>query len=367
MKVLFVNSVCGIGSTGKICADLARELEAQGHICKIAYGRDGFVPEDCRKYAVRIGSDLDVKLHGIRSRLLDDHGMGSVKATAGFLKWAEEFQPDLLWLHNLHGYYLNYPMLFDWIKKHPGLEVKWTLHDCWAFTGHCAYFSMAGCGRWKDHCGECPQKGSYPASLFRDNSYDNYETKRASFTGVNNMTLITPSNWLADLVRQSFLGEYPVEVCYNKIDQSVFKPTPGTFRQDHGLEGRKIILGVASVWDARKGLKDFLELAGMLDGRYTVVLVGLSRQQCENLPANVLGIRRTNNAAELAHLYTTADVFVNFSQEETFGMTTVEALYCGTQAIVYKGTACEEIVNRYGGIAAEPSVAAVCDIIKDLF
>ena len=365
MKVLFVNSVCGIGSTGKICVDLARELEAQGHECKIAHGRDGFVPEAYRKYAVRIGSDLDVKIHGVRSRILDDHGLGSVKATAAFLKWAEEYRPDLLWLHNLHGYYLNYRMLFDWIKKHPEMEVKWTLHDCWAFTGHCAYFTMAKCERWKDHCGNCPQKDSYPATLFRDNSCRNFDIKRASFTGVKNMTLITPSNWLADLVRQSFLGCYPVEVHYNRIDREIFKPTPGTFRAEHGFENKKIILGVASVWDARKGLKDFVELAGMLDENFVIVLVGLTPQQCENLPENVLGIQRTNNVVELAHLYTTADIFVNFSQEETFGMTTVEALYCGTNAVVYKGTACEEIVDQYGGIAVEPNVAAVYEIVKN--
>ena len=365
MKVLFINSVCGIGSTGKICVDLAAELEAQGHECKIAYGRDAFVPEKYRKYAVRIGSDLDVKVHGVRSRLLDDHGLGSRAATAAFLKWAEDYRPDLLWLHNLHGYYINYKMLFHWIKKHPQLQVRWTLHDCWAFTGHCAYFTMAGCDRWKDHCRECPQKGSYPASVLRDNSYHNFETKRESFTGVQNMTLITPSHWLADLVRQSFLGQYPVEVHYNKIDRSIFKPTPGTFREDHGLENKKIILGVASVWDERKGLRDFLRLAGMLDDRFVIVLVGLSQQQCAGLPGNVLGIQRTNNAAQLAAIYTTADLFVNFSQEETFGMTTVEALYCGTPAVVYKGTACEEIVNQYGGTAVDANVESVYEIVKN--
>lgn len=366
MKVLFINSVCGIGSTGRICVELAEQLTAEGHECKIAYGRDGFVPEKYRKYAVRIGSDMTVKAHALRSRILDDHGWGSAAATREFLKWADEFQPDLLWLHNIHGYYINYRMLFAWIKEHPGLQVKWTLHDCWAFTGHCAYFSMAKCERWKDHCRNCPQKRSYPASMLRDNSCYNFEAKRESFTGVPHMTLITPSYWLADLVRQSFLGEYPVEVCYNKIDKSVFKPTPGTFRAEHGLEDKKIVLGVASVWDERKGLNEFCRLAEMLDERFMIVLVGLNEKQMQKLPGNILGIARTNSTKELAEIYSAADIFVNLSLEETFGMTTVEALYCGTQPVVYKGTACEEIVNKFGGIAVDANVESVYAVIKDI-
>lgn len=364
MKVLFINSVCGTGSTGRICGELADELTAQGHECKIAYGRDGFVPEKYRHYGVRIGSDLDVRIHGVRSRLLDDHGLGSRRATEKFLKWAEEFRPDLLWLHNIHGYYLNYPMLFDWIKKHPDMQVKWTLHDCWAFTGHCAYFSMAQCEKWKTGCSSCPQKGSYPASLVRDRSSANFEAKKKAFCGVSNMTLITPSQWLADLVKQSFLGEYPVQVQYNRVDRSVFRPTPSGFRQRYGLENKKIVLGVASVWDERKGLDIFCRLAGMLDERYAIVLVGLTGKQIQSLPKGILGLGRTNDVTELAGIYTAADIFLNPSLEETFGMTTVEALCCGTQPVVYKGTACEEIVSKFGGIAVEPGIENICAVLE---
>ena len=149
MKILMINVVCGIRSTGRICTDLAAEMEAQGHEVKIAYGRET-VPEKYQKYAVRIGTDWDVKLHGLKSRLLDAHGLGSKKATKHFLDWAEEYKPDLLWLHNIHGYYINYELLFAWIKRRPDMEVKWTLHDCWAFTGHCSHFSFVKCYRWKD-------------------------------------------------------------------------------------------------------------------------------------------------------------------------------------------------------------------------
>ena len=335
MKVLMINVVCGIRSTGRICTDLAAELEAQGHEVKIAYGRES-VPAEYRKYAVRIGSDLDVMLHGAFSRLFDAHGLGSRRATEAFLRLAEEYRPDLLWLHNIHGYYINYELLFSWIKKHPEMEVRWTLHDCWAFTGHCSHFTAVGCDQWKSGCTRCVQKRRYPASLFADNCKENYARKRRAFTGVENMTLITPSRWLAELVGQSFLKEYPVEVRYNTIDTAVFKPTPSDFRERYGLDGKKIVLGVASVWDDRKGLDDFIELAKLLDDSYAVVLVGLSEKQIRALPEGIIGIRRTDSARELAAIYTAADVFVNPTHEDTYPSTNLEAQACGTPVITYR-------------------------------
>lgn len=348
MKVLFINSVCGIGSTGRICTDLAAELEAQGHECKIAYGRMEEVPEQYKKYAVRIGTDADMKLHGLRTRLLDEHGFGSRRATRDFLKWADEFNPDMLWLHNLHGYYINVELLFDWIKSRPGMKVNWTLHDCWAFTGHCAHFTYAKCEKWKTHCENCPQKGRYPASILRDNSENNYLNKKRLFTQVEGMTLITPSQWLAGLVKQSFLRDYPVEVRYNKIDASVFKPTPGDFRERYGLEGKKIILGVASTWDERKGLSDFFRLADMLDESYRIVLVGLNGKQMKELKPNMTGIPRTNSTRELAEIYTAADVFFNPTKEEVFGLVNAEAEACGTRVITYAAGGAPETIHAAG-------------------
>ena len=335
MKVLFINSVCGIGSTGRICTDLAQEYEAQGHEVKIAYGRDGNVPEKFIKYAVRIGTDLDVKVHGIKSQLLDKHGLGSIRATEVFLKWAEEYKPDMLWLHNIHGYYINYELLFSWIKKHPEMEVKWTLHDCWAFTGHCSYFTLAKCDKWKAHCEKCPQPKKYPARLLFDNSKQNYDRKRDAFCGVNKMTLITPSKWLSELVKESFLREYPVEVLYNTIDTEVFKPVSSKFREKNGLKDKKIVLGVASPWDERKGLEDFIWLANHLDDNYRIVLVGLTPEQISSLPTNIIGIQRTNNVQELVELYSAADVFVNPTHEDNYPTTNLEARACGTPVITY--------------------------------
>ena len=348
MKYLFINSVAGIGSTGRIVADTCRSLQQQGHQCVIAYGRDKANCDDIE--TVCIGSPLDYKIHGVLNRITDRHGFYSRKATGKFLNWVREYDPDVVWLHNIHGYYLHLGLLFDYLKE-SGKRVKWTLHDCWAFTGHCAYFDFAGCEKWKTGCHDCPQKKEYPATMLLDNSRRNYEDKKRLFTGLADVQLYVPSQWLADRVKQSFLGRYPVEVVYNTVNTDIFKPTPGTFRENHGLEEKKIALGVASVWDRRKGLEDFVTLAGKLPENWCIVLVGLTPEQAEKMPSNVICIPRTNSPRELAEIYTAADVFVNLSVEETFGMTTLEALKCGTRPIVYAGTACEEVVNQFGGTA----------------
>lgn len=363
MKILIINSFCGIGSTGRICTDLAQMLEKKGNNVIIAYGRKS-VPDMYQKYAVRIGTEWLVRKNALSCRLFDNDGFTSKQATKKFLEWAGEYDPDVLYLHNLHGYYINIEMLFDWIKSRPNMQVKWTLHDCWAFTGHCAYFTMAKCDKWQTHCDKCVQKRSYPRSMLCDNCFRNYDSKKAAFCGVRNMTIITPSNWLAELVKKSFLKEYPVEVVYNDIDKNVFKPTPSNFREKYGLIDKKIVLGVASVWDERKGLNDFFKLREMLDESYAIVIVGLSKKQLKNLPKNIIGISRTNNVKELAGIYTAADVFVNPSKEETYGMTSKEAESCGTQAIVYSDTACAEVIDKSKSVAVK-NVDGICDqIIK---
>lgn len=345
MKVLLINSVCGIGSTGKICGAIAESYEQQGHEVKIAFGRDATVPERFARFAVRIGSDLDVKLHALRTRLLDDHGFGSRAATREFLRWADEYDPDLVWLHNIHGYYINVELLFNWIKSRPKMRVKWTLHDCWAFTGHCVHFMVAKCDAWKQGCAHCPEKKTYPASLLLDNSRQNYLRKKRAFTDVRDMTLIVPSQWLGNLVKQSFLKDYPVEVRYNTIDTNVFKPTPGDFREKYGLVGKQIILGVASVWTERKGLRDFYELRKLLDERYAIVLVGLSQKQVDSLPRGILGIVRTESPQELAAIYSCADVFFNPTYEDNYPTVNLEAESCGTRIITYNTGGCAETIR----------------------
>ena len=363
MKYLFINSVAGFGSTGRIAAEQCRELTKAGHACVLAFGREKANCDDLA--TVRIGSSSDCKIHAVRNRLLDDHGFGSKAATKRFLNWVREYDPDVIWLHNVHGYYIHIGLLFSYLKT-CGKQIIWTLHDCWSFTGHCAYFDYARCDKWKTGCHHCPEKGSYPASLLLDNSKRNYEKKKALFTGIPNVRLIVPSQWLEKRVKESFLKDYPVEVVYNKINTDIFKPTPGNQRQQYGMEGKKILLGVASVWDARKGLRDFVALSKMLDDSYQIVLIGLNEAQIGELPERILGLPRTNSMTELAQWYTAADIFVFPSYEETFGMTAMEARACGTEAVVYQNTACEEIVEKFGGVAVPMGPAYLLAAIESL-
>ena len=334
MKVLQINSVCGIRSTGRICTDLADVLLQDGHECKIAYGRES-VPEKYGKIAVRIGNDLDAKMHALQSRIFDNAGFGSRQATEKFIEWVKEYNPDIIHLHNIHGYYINIEVLFNYLAE-SNKPVVWTLHDCWAFTGHCAYFSYVKCDKWKTGCFNCPQKKRYPSSLLWDASKQNWQKKKALFTSVKNMTLVTPSKWLANEVKKSFLSNYPMKVIANGIDLDVFKPTPSDFKEKNGLVGKKIILGVASSWSECKGLKDFIELSKILDEKYKIVLVGLSGNQIKGLPENVMAISRTNNVKELAEIYTAADIFFNPTYEDNFPTVNLEAQACGTPVITYR-------------------------------
>ncbi len=331
MKVLMINSVCGIRSTGRICTDLAELLEKNGHICRIAYGRET-VPEKYERFAVRIGGDLDVKAHGVKARLFDAAGFGSRGATRKFIEWIKTFEPDLIHLHNIHGYYINIELLFDFLKEY-GKPVIWTLHDLWAFTGHCAY--TAGCDRWKNGCGSCVKKGSYPSSYI-DNSRSNYKRKKELFCGLDRMILVTPSEWLAGIVSKSFLSGVETKVIRNGIDLDVFKPTCSDFRERYGLTDKKIVLGVASAWSTSKGFDDFIKLSEMLDDRFKVVMVGVTEKQAEMLPEGILRITRTNDVKELAAIYTAADVFVNLTYDDNYPTVNLEAQACGTPVITYR-------------------------------
>lgn len=334
MKVLFINSVCGIRSTGRICADIADVLISEGHECKIAYGRES-VPNKYKDIAVRIGGNFGVKIHGIKARLFDSSGFGSYFATKKFIKFVKEYDPDVIHLHNIHGYYLHVGVLFDYLKT-CGKRIIWTLHDCWAYTGHCSYYQAPRCDKWTSACDDkCVRKGDYPKS-FTSRAKSNFFKKKSLFCGVPNMTLVTPSKWLADEVKRSFLGEYPIEVINNGIDLSVFKPTESDFRERYGLVDKKIILGVASVWEKRKGLDDFLELARILPDEYRIVLIGVNDKQIKSLPHNVVGIRRTNDTTELAGIYTTADVLFNPTYEDNYPSVNLEAQACGTPVITYQ-------------------------------
>lgn len=350
MKLLLINSVCGIGSTGKIVTRIADDYISQGHEARIAYGRSDVFPEQYRAISYRIGSAWNVKLHALCNRLFDNHGFCSNRATKEFLSWANEYNPDVLWLHNLHGYYINIEKLFSWIKSRPQMQVKWTLHDCWAFTGHCSHFDFCGCEKWKTQCCNCPRTKEYPSSLLMDNSADNYARKRKAFTGVAKMEIIAPSRWLAGLVKESFLKEYTVTVVPNTIHTSIFKPTPSDFRAKYGLENKTIILGVANVWSKLKGLHDFVKLRALLDDSFHIVLVGLTPKQIRELPKGITGITRTNSASELAAIYTAADAFFNPTYQDNYPTVNIESEACGTPVITYNTGGSPETIKSDASI-----------------
>ncbi len=370
MRALLINGVCGVKSTGRICTDIAASLEAQGYEVKIAYGRET-VPQAYQKYAVKIGNELDFCIHAACSMLLDMHGLASVRATKQFIRWAEKYNPDLLWLHNLHGYYINYRLLFNWIKTRPQMQVKWTLHDCWAFTGRCSHYMMAGCDKWKSTCDHCPQKHKYPATYLLDGSKRNLKQKHHAFGGVKNMTIITPSRWLAEQVKQSFLAEYPVTVQHNTVDTNVFRPTESDFRKAHSLDGKKIILGVAAPWSKEKGLDDYVRLSALLDDVYQLVLVGLNQKQLAALPPSILGLERTDSVAELAAIYSAADVYLNLTYEDNYPTTNLEAQACGTPVITYRtggspeSVPTENVVPCGDVVAAYNAVVRLCETLSE--
>lgn len=355
MKVLMINVVCGIRSTGRICTDLATELEKQGNEVRIAYGRER-VPKKFEKYAVRIGTDASVKLHGLKARLLDGAGFGSKRATQKFIEWVKEYNPDVIHLHNIHGYYINIEILFEYLRV-CGKKIIWTLHDCWAFTGHSAYCDAVQCERWIQGCYKCPQIKEYPKSMI-DASQRNWEKKKEIFSDIPNMTIITPSHWLAGLTKKSFLREYPVEVIHNGIDTSQFKPLENDFREIYHLENKFIVLGIATVWNDMKGYFDFIKLSSLLDNSYKIVMVGLTDRQIEQLPTSILGIKRTSSVKELSYIYSAADVFLNLTYCDSYGLVNLEAALCDTPVISYDTGGCSESVAGHGYIVPKGDLEA---------
>ena len=357
MKYLIINSVCGIKSTGKLCTQEADTLISQGHTVKIAYGR-GRVPKAYQDISFRVGNNIDVIWHAIESRIFDNSGFASRRVTRNLIRIIEEYDPDVVHLHNIHGYYINVGILFSYLRNcHK--KIIWTLHDYWPVTGHCSNSSFVRCDKWKKECYDCPQKGIYPKSVFIDASNRNYKMKRDLFSNIPNLTIQVPSEWLKGRIKQSFLSDYEVDVVSNTVDESIFKPVESNFKEENGLVGKKIILGVSTSWQERKGLFDFLKLFEIIDSDHVIVLVGLTKKQIKAMPKGLYSMPITYDMKKLAEIYCAADVLVSLSKEETFGLTVLEAVKCGTPVVVYKDTACEEIAATYHGVVVDWDIQEV--------
>ena len=358
-RVLLVNTVAGTGSVGRLVTGLYDALTDAGYECLIAYGRKESVVDGYNAY--RIGSDFEVYMHGALSRTNDKHGYYSRRATKRFIEVIEDFDPDIIHLHNVHGYYLNIEILFRYLKE-SGRRIIWTLHDCWTFTGHCSHFEYIGCNKWQTGCHSCEQLNEYPKSFGADNSVANYALKKELFTGFDNLTLVTPSEWLKDRVAQSFMREYHTIVVPTGIDLTQFRPIEEeiddsnlifNLRNSMNLRGKHVLLGVANPWRERKGLLQFETLAKTLDDRYAIVLLGLNDDQLNELPESIIGLERTDSVMELAALYSMADIYVNLTLEDTFPTTNIEALACGTPVVTYKAGGAAESIDDTCGISVE--------------
>lgn len=343
-------------STGRIMQEIGELAISGGWESYVAYsrGRDG--EPECASELVPVGDRLSVAWHGAETRLADRHGLASDRATRQFVRRIEEIRPDIIHIHNIHGYFLNYRILFDFLSS-SGIPVVWTVHDCWLYTGHCYYYTAAGCGRWRTGCGHCPQKREFPKSLWADRSRRNWEDKKRSFTSMprDRFVIVPVSGWIRSEMEDSFLKDYSMQVIHNGIDTDIFSPSaPSDAVGKYGLEGKHIILGVASIWSREKGLADFMEMARRLRDDEALVLVGLTGKQIAALPERVTGISRTADVRELAGLYAAADVFVNPTWQDNYPTVNLEAVSCGTPVVTYRTGGSPESVTPETGFIVEP-------------
>jgi len=331
MRILQINVLCGTGSTGRIATDIHVELKNNDHVSMIAFGRGE--AKNCDN-AYRISQPIDHYVDVLKTRLFDKHSTSAKQATRALCATLDTFEPDIVHLHNIHGYYLNVELLMKQLKLRR-IPVIWTLHDCWSFTGHCAYFDSPKCDRWHTGCGSCPRLHDYPESWLMDRSAKNLSEKKSWFSNFPNLTLVTPSRWLKDLASQSYLSHYPIQVIPNGIDLTNFKHTDSDLRIKHNIVDKRVYLSVAMVWDRRKGLDDIVRFAETLTIDEALIVIGLTPKQIEQLPNTMIKIARTSSVKELAEYYSLADVTVVPSYEDNYPTVVLESLACGTPVVAY--------------------------------
>ncbi len=352
-RVLQINTSVNFGSSGRIVEEIAALGNHHKFENYIAYGKG--VPGKFDITYLKIGNAISKIWHGLLTLLFDAHGRGSKLATKKLISKITTIAPDILHIHNLHGYYLNYPLLFKYIKER-NLPVIWTLHDCWSFTGHCAHYENIGCQKWETKCHACPKRNKYPKSIYYDGSEYNYLNKKELFSGVSSMQIITPSNWLNLQVSKSFLAPYSVQTINNGVDLELFKENIAaslSLRQQYKLDGKKIALCVAYNWSNAKGIIDIIQVAKLLPDEFKFVIVGLSSNKITELPKDIIAIEKTNNLNDLVNWYSLADVFVNPTYMDTFPTTNIESLACGTPVITYKSGGSPEAINQDTGLVLE--------------
>lgn len=378
-KLLQINPVLRTStSTGRIMKEIGELAMANGWESYVAYskGRDGL--PGSTSIPVPVGNKASVAWHGLQTRILDRHGLGSVRATKRFIEDIRRIGPDIIHIHNIHGYFLNYRILFDFLS-HSGIQVIWTVHDCWLYTGHCYHYMYAGCDRWKTGCGHCPQRGKFPRSLLADRSARNFRDKRDAFCSMpeDRLTIVPVSDWMRSEMSESFLKDYRFQVIHNGIDTDVFSPQPALeseVRRCYGLGDRHVILGIASIWSEEKGLNDFVEMAARLDSDEVIVLVGMDRKQLDDvlsrcgriiLGDRMVAVKRTADVHQLAGLYSTADVLVNPTWQDNYPTVNLEAISCGTPVVTYRtGGSIEAVAGDTGFVVEQGDIEGLVDAVR---
>lgn len=350
MRLLEINATCNWGSTGRIVENICDYAASHGWDCFYAHGARYVNNSKYNTY--QVGSKKDNYIHILYSLATGRHGLASKDNTRELIRYIASIRPDIIHLHNIHGYYLNYSILFEYLNSEP-IPVVWTLHDCWAFTGHCTHFDHIGCNQWKQECCHCPLKHFDYKSLLFDRSTENFRLKKEVFTKHPNLTIVAVSNWLSQKAKESFLGVYPIRTIYNGVDTSVFKYQSSNIKEKFGIIDKKMLLAVATDWDKNKGLNDYIALSRILPDDYKILMVGVSPKVKKQLPSSIISIERTHDISMLVDLYSAAEMVLNLSYLETFGLTTVEGMACGTPSIVYNKTASPELITPETGIVVE--------------
>lgn len=358
-------------STGRIMQEIGALAQSEGwsNWCAYGKGRDGLRP--CTTPVIPVGGKVSTALHGVLTRAFDRHGLGSTLATRQFVKQLREIDPDIIHIHNIHGYFLNYPVFFNYLRE-SRVKVIWTVHDCWLYTGHCYYYSFIGCNRWQNGCGNCPQRGQFPRSLVIDRSRQNFIDKRKYFTSVpkDRMVIVPVSEWMRGEMSHSFLKDYPFQVIHNGIDTATFRPYESDAEVREKLSiapDKKIILGLASIWSPEKGLNDFIRMADVVRQDEQIVLVGVDDRTAAKLPESIKHIRRTENIDMLAKLYSAATAFVNPTYQDNYPTVNLEAISCGTPVVTYRtGGSIESITPETGRIIPQGDVEGLLTAVREI-
>lgn len=353
--LLQINVTANWGSTGKIADSIGLAAINKGWESYIAYGR---YCNHSKSKLIRVGSKLDTYIHYGLQKLFDNEGLNSRSATNKLIKHIKEIKPDVVQLHNIHDHYLNYKILYEYLNQ-TDINVVWTFHDCWAFTGHCFHFVEADCVKWRTECGYCPFRNCY-----KDGSKSNFNLKKRLFTANKNLTIVPVSKWMESFVKESFLKDKYMKVIKNGVDLKVYKTVVCDNLHDTSIFK---VLAVSNVWHKRKGLYDVFKLREKLPVDYEIIMVGLSAEQIISLPNGIKGIERTQNVQELVALYSEADVLINPTYADTYPTVNLEALACGTPVITYKtGGSPESVDDKTGIVISQGDVDALAEAVQKM-